>query len=194
MHKSLTKGMLATLAAGALLVPAVPASAAVSATASTAASSAVSAKAAEPYSSFAVKVSATKKVKAGSYIKYKISAVNVGPHFASAEAWWVGGAFPKGVDPRNIRYSTSGKKMECILLTARGFFCWANKDIAVGSSFSVTFYAKTKKSTRGSQKATLGVISYNLDQGMENMDIRELDRLGVPGYLFAKSVKTTVVR
>ncbi|MCK2214584.1 hypothetical protein MF672_012395 [Actinomadura sp. ATCC 31491] len=190
MHKSLAKGaVLAMLASGALLVPAVPASATTATTAATTAKTA-----AKPYSAFAVQVSATKKVKAGSYIKYKISATNRGPYFASADAWFVGGAFPKGVDPRYIRYSSTGKKMDCMLVSDRGFFCWADKDIKVGASFSVTFYAKTKKSARGTQRAALGVISYNLDQGMEDMDMRELDRLGVPGYLFAKSVKTTVVR
>ncbi|MEW9554737.1 hypothetical protein [Nonomuraea sp. NPDC050783] len=187
MHKSFAKGaVLATLATSALLVPAVPA------VATTATTTTATTAAAAPYSSFAVRVKATKRVWAGDSIKYSISATNKGPHYA--DAWFVGGVFPKGVDTRKIRFSSSIPKTECTLLTANSFFCFADQVIEVGDSFSVTFYAKTKKNARGSQKATLGVFSYNVDQGMENMSKAELDRLGIPGYVFSKTVRTTVVR
>jgi uncharacterized repeat protein (TIGR01451 family) len=181
MRNSLAKGALALLAAGALLIPATSASA----TTATAA-------AADPYSSFAVSVKATKAAKAGGKIKYTIVATNKGPHYA--DSWFIGGEFPKGVDMKNVRYDTNHAQMKCELVTARAFYCPPTEIIKVGDSVSITFYAKLKKSAKGTQKATLGIVSYNVDQGMENMSKEELDRLGIPGFAFVKNVKTKVAR
>ncbi|WP_188188658.1 DUF11 domain-containing protein [Nonomuraea sp. SYSU D8015] len=185
MRNSLPK--VATLAAlaGALLIPAVPASAA-------AAPVAAKAAAADPYSAFDVKVKASKTAKAGGKIKYTIVATNKGPHYA--DAWFVGGEFPKGVDMKSIRYDTNHSKMRCELVSARAFWCPPTEVIEVGDSVTLAFYAKLKKSAKGTQKATIGIVSYNFDQGMENLNKEELDRLGVPRFGFEKSVKTKVVR
>jgi hypothetical protein len=182
MQKTLIKGATLAMLAGALLVPAVPASA-------TAASAA-----AEPYSSFAVHVKAPKTAKAGGKIKYTIVATNKGPHYADLNSWFVGGEFPKGVDVKKIRYSTNLPKLSCGLVTERAFYCWAPLTIKVDDSIVLVFDAKLKKSAKGTQKATLGVVTYNVDQGMENMSKEELDRLGIPEFGFAKTVRTKVVR
>jgi uncharacterized repeat protein (TIGR01451 family) len=185
MRYSLSKAATLALLAGALLIPAVPASAATTAT-----TTAVT-KAADPYSAFDVKVKATKAVKAGGKIKYTIVATNKGPHYA--DSWFVGGQFPKGVDLNKIRFGTSVKGTECYG-EGRAFYCFLPQVVEVGDSISMAFDAPLKKSARGTQTATLGVVSYNVDQGMENMSKEELDRLGIPGFGFAKTVKTKVVR
>jgi uncharacterized repeat protein (TIGR01451 family) len=169
MRNSLPKAASLALLAGALLIPAVPASATTTATTAT-----------------------TKTVKAGGKIKYTIVATNKGPHYA--DAWFLGGEFPKGVDVNSVRYDTNHSKMTCELLSARAFWCPPTEVIEVGDSVVINFYAKVKKSATGTQKATLGVVSYNVDQGMEDMSKEELDRLGIPEFGFLKSVKTKVVR
>lgn len=189
MPNSLPKTAALALLAGALLIPAVPAAAAPVTAAPVAAKAAV---AADPYSAFDVKVKAPKVVKAGGNIKYTIVATNKGPHYA--DAWFLGGEFPKGVDVRSIRYETNHTKMRCALVSARAFYCPPTEVIEVGDSVAIVFYAKLKKSAMGTQKATLGVASYNVDQGMENMSKEELDRLGVPEFGFRKTVTTRVVR
>jgi uncharacterized repeat protein (TIGR01451 family) len=186
MQKTLIKGATLAMLAGALLVPAVPASAA----APVAATAAVSA--ADPYSAFDVKLRAPKTVKAGGKIKYTIVATNKGPHYA--DAWFLGGEFPKGVDVKRIRYDTNHSKMRCSLVSARAFYCPPTEVIEVGDSVAITFYATLKKTAKGAQKATLGIVSYNVDQGMEDMSKEELDRLGIPGFGFSKTVTTKVVR
>lgn len=186
MPNSFAKGATLALLAGALLLPAVPASAA-----APVATKAAAAAAADPYSAFNVKVKASKTVKPGGTIKYTIVATNKGPHYA--DAWFVGGQFPKGVDLKKIRYGTSVKGTECVG-EGRAFFCFLPQLLEVGDSVSMIFEAKVKKSATGTQKATLGVVSYNVDQGMEDMSKEELDRLGIPEFGFAKTVKTKVVR
>jgi uncharacterized repeat protein (TIGR01451 family) len=187
MRNSLPKAASLALLAGALLIPAVPASATTTATTATTVT-----KAADPFSAFTVKVKAPKTVKAGGKIKYTIVATNKGPHYA--DAWFLGGEFPKGVDVNSVRYDTNHSKMRCELVSARAFWCPPTEVIEVGDSVVINFYAKVKKSAKGTQKATLGVVSYNVDQGMEDMSKEELDRLGIPEFGFLKSVKTKVVR
>ncbi|TYB53817.1 hypothetical protein FXF51_49095 [Nonomuraea sp. PA05] len=182
MRNSLLKGAALAIAAGALLLPAVPASATATATAAS--------TAAEPFSTFDVKVKASKTVKPGGKITYTINAVNKGPHYA--DSWFVGGQFPKGVDLRKIQYWAE-KDTECFL-DGRAFYCFIPRVVEVGEAVSMKFVAKTTKKAKGTQTATLGVVTYNVDQGMENMSKEELDRLGIPEYAFAKTVKTKVVR
>ncbi|MGN9843744.1 hypothetical protein ACTMTI_37030 [Nonomuraea sp. H19] len=184
MRNSLPKAASLALLAGALLVPAVPAAAA-----PVAAKTAVTA--AEPYSAFDVKVKAPKTARAGGKISYTIVATNKGPHYA--DAWFVGGQFPKDIDLRKIYYRTNIKGTECAL-EGRAFYCLLPQVLEKGESVTVIFDAKLKKSATGTQKATLGVVSYNVDQGMENMSKEELDRLGIPEYGFSKTVRTKVVR
>ncbi|MEQ4720862.1 hypothetical protein [Nonomuraea sp. B19D2] len=175
--RNLTKVASLALLAGALLAPAVPASATTVAD--------------EPFSVFDVKVKASKTVKPGGKIKYSIVATNKGPH--EADAWFVGGAFPKGVDLKRIMYSTSVKDTECGL-EGRAFFCLLPVILEKGDSITMTFEAKVKKTATGTQQATLGVVSYDLQTGMDNMSKEELERLGVPEHGYAKTVKTKVVR
>ncbi|GAA3662138.1 hypothetical protein GCM10022224_027320 [Nonomuraea antimicrobica] len=185
MRNSLTKVAALALAAGALLVPAVPASATTVATGSTAT------VLDEPFSVFDVQVKAPKTVKSGGKITYKIVATNKGPHYA--DAWFVGGALPKGADLRRVEYTTSVKGTECGL-EGRALYCWLPQILEKGDSVTMTFEVRLKKSAKGTQQATLGVISYDVQTGMENMSREELERLGIPEHGYAKTVKTKIVR
>ncbi|WP_433436679.1 hypothetical protein [Nonomuraea sp. CA-141351] len=175
--RNLTKVVSLALLAGALLVPAVPASATTVAD--------------DPFSVFDVKVKASKTAKAGGKIKYSIVATNKGPY--DADAWFVGGEFPKGVDFKRIMYTTSVKKTACGL-EGRAFFCLLPKVLKKGDSIEMTFEAKLKKTATGTQTATLGVVSYDVQTGMDNMSKEELERLGIPSHGYGKTVKTKVVR
>ena len=186
MRNSLPKVASLALLAGALLLPAVPASA--SAAAVTAKTAAVMD---DPFAVFDVKVKAPKTAKAGGRVNYSIHATNTGPF--SADSYFVGGEFPKSVDLRKIRYRTSVAKTECFL-EGRAFFCFLPKVLEKGDSITMIFETRLKKSAKGTQKATLGVVSYDVQQGMDNMSKEELDRLGVPEHGYAKTVKTKVVR
>ncbi|SEG74987.1 conserved repeat domain-containing protein [Nonomuraea solani] len=183
MRYSLPKAASLALLAGALLLPAVPASA------TTVTNTAAVLD--DPFSVFKVSVKAPKTAKAGGNLTYKISAVNTGPH--SADAWFVGGEFPKGVDLKKIRYASSVAKTECFG-EGRAFFCYAPKVLEKGDGVTLAFYTKLKKNAKGAQKATLGIISYDVQQGMEDMSKEELDRLGIPVNGYPKSVTTKVVR
>ncbi|MGP3962879.1 hypothetical protein ACTWPT_43500 [Nonomuraea sp. 3N208] len=184
MRNSLLKAATLALLAGALLIPAVPASA-------TTATTSAAATAADPFSAFGVKVKAPKTVKAGGKIKYTIVATNKGPHYA--DSWFLGGEFPKGVDLKKIRFGTSVKGTECYG-EGRAFYCFLPQVVEVGDSVAMVFDAPLKKGAKGTQTATIGVVSYNVDQGMENMSKEELDRLGIPEFGFKKTVKTKIVR
>ncbi|GAA3247700.1 hypothetical protein [Nonomuraea helvata] len=175
--RNLTKAVSLALLAGALLAPAVPASA--------------TTVASQPFSVFDVKVKASKTVKAGGKIKYSIVATNKGPY--EADAWFVGGQFPKGVDLKRISYTTSVKKTECGL-EGRAFWCFLPVVLEKGDSIEMTFEAKVKKGTTATQEATLGVVSYDVQTGMDNMSKEELERLGIPEHGYGKTVKTKVVR
>ncbi|MEV0228500.1 hypothetical protein [Nonomuraea sp. NPDC050786] len=175
--RNLTKAASLALLAGALLVPAVPASATTVAD--------------RPFSVFDVKVKASKTVKAGGKIYYSIVATNKGPY--DADYWFVGGQFPKGVDLKRIMYTTSVKKTECGL-EGRAFWCDLPVVLEKGDSIKMTFEAKLKKGATGTQEATIGVISYDVQTGMDNMSKEELERLGVPEHGYGKTVKTKVVR
>ncbi|MEV0613867.1 hypothetical protein AB0I81_11140 [Nonomuraea sp. NPDC050404] len=183
MSNSLPKVASLALLAGALLLPAIPASAATATTAAV--------KADEPFSTFDVTVKAPKKVKAGAKITYTIYATNKGPHYA--DAWFIGGEFPKGVDLKRIRFGTTVKGTECAL-DGRAFFCLAPKVVEKGESVAMAFTTKVDKKAKGTLTAKLGVVAYSADQGFENMSKEELDRLGVPVHGFVKTAKTKVVR
>ncbi|MCF6472934.1 hypothetical protein FAF44_31755 [Nonomuraea sp. MG754425] len=183
MRNSLTKVAALAIAAGALLLPAVPAAAGTT--------TATAATMAEPFSAFDVKVKAPKTAKPGGKIKYTISATNKGPHYA--DAWFIGGEFPKGMDLRRINYTPPVKDTECFL-DGRAFYCYVPAIVEKGDTVTMTFSGKLTKQAKGTQTATLGVVSYNYDQGMEDMSKEELDRLGVPQYAFAKTVKTKIAR
>ncbi|MEV4361544.1 hypothetical protein ACWEPL_24290 [Nonomuraea sp. NPDC004186] len=177
--RNLTKAASLALLAAALLVPAVPASASTTTAAD------------EPFSVFDVKVKAAKTAKAGGKLNFSIVATNKGPY--QADAYFVGGEFPKGVDLRRIMYRTSVKGTECGL-EGRAFFCFLPEILEKGDSISLIFETKLKKTATGTQTAKLGVISYDVQTGMENMSKEELDRLGIPEHGYVKTVKTKIVR
>ncbi|MEV0381823.1 hypothetical protein [Nonomuraea sp. NPDC050643] len=174
--------------AGALLLPAVPASATTATTATAAKSAAVMD---DPFSVFKVTLKAPKTAKAGGRLNYTISAINTGPYYA--DRWFLGGEFPKGVDLKRIRFRTSIADTECFL-EGRAFYCFANQVMEKGDSVTMIFETKLSKKAKGVQKATLGIITYDVDQGAENMSKEELDRLGFPVRGYAKTAKTKIVR
>lgn len=186
--KAASFALIAPLA-GSLLLAATPASAATTAVATSASASVQ----ADPYSVFNVKVKGPKTAKAGGKIRYTIVATNEGPYEATGGTWFVGGQFPKGMDLKRIKFSTSVDDTQCGL-TGRDFFCVLPATVKMGEYISMGFEGKLKKNAKGTQKAILGVVSYNVDTGMENLSKEELDRLGIPGYGFVKTVKTKVVR
>ncbi|MFF0867712.1 hypothetical protein ACFYUV_38535 [Nonomuraea sp. NPDC003560] len=194
MRNSLTKVASLALLAGALIVPAVPASA----TTTTAAHTATAAKAADaPFAVFDIKLKASKTAKAGGQIKYSLQATNTGPY--SADAWFVGGQFPKGVDLRKIRYSAP--KGTICALDGRALYCSVPYVLEKDDWVRLEFYAKLKKSAMGTQKATLGVVTYDVQQGMWDQEKgtwslaqEELERLGIPEHGYAKTAKTKIVR
>lgn len=181
--------MLAAPVAGALVFSAAPVSAAPAAPVAAAAVK----SAEDPFSVFDVKLTATKKAKAGGKVRYSITAVNAGPHEATGGTWFVGGLFPKGVDLKKISYRTSVEGTQCELIK-RDLFCVLPATVKKGESVAMIFDARLTKSAKGTQKAILGVVSYNVQTGMENLSKEELDRLGVPGFGFVKQASTKVVR
>ncbi|WP_327088188.1 hypothetical protein OIE66_38660 [Nonomuraea sp. NBC_01738] len=186
MRNSIAKAAAFSLIAGAMILPAVPASAA------TTNASSVAVKAAdEPFAAFSVKVKAPKTAKAGGKLNYVVTGVNKGPY--SADAWFVGGEFPKGVDLRKVRYRTSVPGTECSL-DGRALFCLLPTVLEKGDAFTMVFETRLKKNAKGVQKAILGVASFDVQQGMEGLDKEELERIGVPSHAYAKLVKTKVVR
>ncbi|MEU8320867.1 hypothetical protein AB0C33_21145 [Nonomuraea sp. NPDC048881] len=194
MRNSLTKVASLALLAGALIVPAVPASA----TTTTAAHTATAAKAADaPFAVFDIKLKASKTAKAGGLIKYSLQATNTGPY--SADAWFVGGQFPKGVDLRKISYRAP--KGTVCALDGRALYCSVPYVLEKDDWVRLDFYAKLKKSATGTQKATLGVVTYDVQQGMWDQEKgtwslaqEELERLGIPEHGYAKTAKTKIVR
>jgi len=188
MRNAITKVTSFALLAGALALPALPASAEV-------ASGAVATTAAvadNPYAVFDVKVKAPKKVKVGGKLNYRVTLTNKGPH--SADAWFVGGQLPKGVDLKKVHYATNVPDSVCFLEEERSIFCLLPKVMEKGDTAYLTFETKLTKKAKGTQKAILGVVNYDVDQGMEDLSKEELDRLGVKSHVYAKVVKTKIVR
>ncbi|MFI6321412.1 hypothetical protein ACIBG8_28000 [Nonomuraea sp. NPDC050556] len=185
INKAASIALVAPLA-GSLLFAAAPASAAPAV-----ATKAVTAQS-DPYSSFDVQVKAPKTAKAGGKVRYSVVATNAGPYEATAGTWFVGGTFPKGLDLKKTSYRASVAGTECSLVD-RELFCLFPATVKKGEYVSIVFEGRFKKNAKGTQKAILGVASYNVDTGMENLSKEELDRLGIPGYAFAKLVKTRIV-
>ncbi|MEV3978411.1 hypothetical protein [Nonomuraea sp. NPDC049758] len=192
MRNSLTKVASLALLAGALIVPAVPASAT-----TTTAHTATAAKADDAFAVFDIKLKASKTAKAGGQIKYSLQATNTGPY--SADAWFVGGQFPKGVDLRKIRYRAP--KGTVCALDGRALYCSVPYVMEKDDWVRLDFYAQLKKSATGTQKATLGVVTYDVQQGMWDQEKgtwslaqEELERLGIPEHGYAKSATTKIVR
>jgi uncharacterized repeat protein (TIGR01451 family) len=190
MRSSLTKVASLALIAGALVVPAVPASATTTTVAQT------QKVLDDPFAVFDIQLKGSKTVRPGGTIKYSITATNTGPY--SADAWFVGGQFPKGVDLRKIRYS--GPKGTVCFLDGRALYCSVPYVLEKDDWVRLTFDAKLKKNAMGTQKATLGVVTYDVQQGMWDQEKgtwalaqEEMERLGIPEHGYAKTVKTRIV-
>lgn len=182
MRHAIMKAASFALLAGALVLPTAPASA-TTATATTTAA---------PFSVFDVRVKAPKTAKAGGKLSYRVIATNKGPH--EADAWFVGGQFPKGVDLKKIRYSSSVPGAECTLEGGRTFFCVLPQVLEKGDSATLVFDTKLTKKAKGTQKALLGVVSFDVQQGMEDLSMAELERLGIKSHAYLKQVSTTIKR
>ncbi|MFG1697055.1 hypothetical protein [Nonomuraea sp. NPDC049309] len=179
MRNTLPKVATAALTAGALMLTAAPVSAAVQASKN------------EPFSVFDVSVKAPKKVKAGGKISYTVVAQNKGPHYA--DYYFLGGEFPKGIDLKKVYYRSSVKGTECEL-DGRALYCFIPKVVEKGEAIAMIFDVRLTKKARGTQTARLGIVSYDVQTGMEDMSKEELDRLGIPVHGYAKTVKTKIVR
>ncbi|GAA0954259.1 hypothetical protein [Nonomuraea longicatena] len=185
MRSSIAKTAAFTIIAGAVVLPALPAAAAPVTAAATAAAS-------EPaFANFDVEVQAPSRARAGGKLNYTISGVNTGPH--SANAWFVIGELPRGVDVRKLRYRSSVKDTQCVTEKTT-VVCILPKELQKGDDFTLVLETRVKKYAKGTQKAALGVLTFDVQKGMENLSKEELERWGVPSHVFAKEVKTRLAR
>ncbi|MEU8383858.1 hypothetical protein [Streptosporangium sp. NPDC048865] len=143
---------------------------------------------AEPYSTFAVTVSAPKKVKANGKITYRIKAVNKGPH--QADFFYMGGLLPKGSKATAV----FGPKGTTCDTYDDGFWCWGPDIIEVGDHETMAITVKLGKKSGRTAQAILGVDSYDIPTGAENLSRDELERMGIKSWYFVKKVKTSVTR
>ncbi|PZG18854.1 hypothetical protein C1I98_38220 [Spongiactinospora gelatinilytica] len=144
----------------------------------------------KPYSSFKVALAATKKAKAGGTITYSIKATNVGPH--TADAYFIGGRLPKGISGKVTYWAPDGTKCDW---DDTGFWCWGDWVLKVGETDSLKLQFKLKKSVKGTASGKLGVLSYDVPHGAEDLSKEELDRIGgIKGWDFTRTVKTKIVR
>jgi hypothetical protein len=171
----------AALLTGATLFAAAPASAVTSA----------AVKATDPFSSFTIRAKATAKVKPGGRIHYSIDATNRGPY--AADYYWIGGTLPKGTDTRKTLYYDGPKGITCDY-SGRDFWCWNKEVLEVGQSTRLTFDLKLKKSFHGTATAKIGVITYDVPTGAETLNKELLQKLGIKGWIFSRTVKTKVIR
>ncbi|MFI7132957.1 hypothetical protein ACIBQ1_45290 [Nonomuraea sp. NPDC050153] len=185
MRRSLTLLLTGSLAAAPLAVPA-PASAAT--TSATTVPAAATVARVKPFSSFKISAKGTDRTKRGGKITYSIRAKNLGPYYA--DYYWMGGEVPKGVVPR-LRWG--GPKGTKCTWEGRWFWCWGPLRLEKGKTDWLNFQLTLKKGTKGTATARLGVMSFDVDQGMENIDEEELKRLGIKGYYWLKKVNTKIV-
>ncbi|MER5645165.1 hypothetical protein [Streptosporangium sp. NPDC002524] len=143
---------------------------------------------AEPYSTFAITVSAPKKVKANGKITYKIKAVNKGPH--QADYFFTGGLLPKGSKVLKV----AGPKGTTCDSYEDGLWCWNPNVVEVDEYETLAITVKLGKKSGRTAQAILGVDSYDVPTGAENLSRDELERMGIKSWYFVKKVKTSIVR
>ncbi|GAA2880737.1 hypothetical protein GCM10010517_43410 [Streptosporangium fragile] len=141
----------------------------------------------EPYSAFKVSVSAPKKVRAGGKITYTIKAVNEGPHLA--DTFYMGGLVPKG---SKITAIHAPKGTVCDNYSD-GFWCWTPDALKVGQYEAIQVTVKLGKKSGRTAEAILGVDTYDVPNGAENLSRDEYERMGIKGWYFVKKVKTRIV-
>ncbi|MGP3962884.1 hypothetical protein ACTWPT_43525 [Nonomuraea sp. 3N208] len=191
MRRSFSLFLAGGLAAGALTAPGQAGAAITTAPTTTATTAATPTKTTArlaPYSSFKVSVKHTKRTKRGGKITYYVKAKNLGPHYA--DYYWMGGEVPKGI-VSTLRWG--GPKGTKCTWEGRWFWCWGPIRLEKGETDWLNFQVTLKKGTTGTAKARVGVLSFDVDQGMENMSEAELKRLGIKGYYWLKTAKTTIV-
>lgn len=145
-------------------------------------------KADDPFSSFAVKVTAPRRARAGGKITYRIKATNKGPYVA--DSFWTGGALPKGSKPSAV-YAPKGT--ECGVYQD-GFWCFTPNALEVGEYETIDIVVKLSRKTRGTATAVLGVDTVDLPTGAETLNREEFARMGIKHWYFVKKVKTRIVR
>ncbi|MBG0827284.1 hypothetical protein HS041_05855 [Planomonospora sp. ID67723] len=183
-----TSGMLLGLG---LLVPLSVAPAVPAAASATAAPSSVSSqtKLDKPWSSFKVSVKAPKRVRNGQEFMYEIKVTNLGPQ--KADYFYVGGTgLPRGIN--DTVYYKGPKGTECDFYED-GFWCVTPWILDEGESETVKVWVKLKKRTKGTAVARLGVDTWNVPSGGENLDRSEWKRLAFPHWYITKTVKTKIV-
>lgn len=187
MRRSFSLFLIGGLAAAPLVVPAQAGATAATSTTTAATTTTVAAQA-KPFSNFKISVKYNKSTRRGGKITYYLKAKNLGPYYA--DYYWIGGEVPKGVVP-TLRWSAS-KGSKCTW-EGRWFWCWGKYVLQKGKTDWLNFQVTLKKGTTGVATARLGVIAYDVDQGMENIDKEELKRLGIKGYTWLKTAKTRIV-
>jgi hypothetical protein len=188
MHLKLARlaslALVAPLVSGTFLAPAAPAAAKPASVTTTVT------KAEDPWSAFQVLAKAPKKVKKGSKIKYQLDVINRGPE--PANAYYVGGKLPKGIDLKKVYY-WAPKGTECSFFPD-GFWCFIPIYLEVDDYVSLDIQVKLKKTTRGTAVAKLGVDSWNIPHGAEDLDRARLKELNIKHFYFLKTLKTKIVK
>ncbi|MEV0582925.1 hypothetical protein [Nonomuraea sp. NPDC050310] len=126
-----------------------------------------------PYSKFKISVKYDTQTKRGGKITYLLKAKNLGPYYANW--YWVGAKVPKGVEPR---LTWTGPKSSKCTWEGEWFWCWGPYALDVGDTDWLQFQLKLKKTTKGVATARVGVLSFDVPNGAENVDKEELDRIG----------------
>ncbi|MFB9628893.1 hypothetical protein [Nonomuraea helvata] len=185
MRRSVSLFLAGGLAVAPLAVPA-QASAAATTVRTTVPTTAVAQL--KPYSKFKISVRHTTRTKRGGKITYYVRAKNLGPYYA--DYYWMGGQLPKGVRT-TLRWG--GPKGTKCTWKGQWFWCWGPLRLEKGKTDWLNFQLTLKPGTRGSVAARVGVMSFDVQQGMENMNEEELKRLGIKSYLWLKKVRTQIV-
>jgi hypothetical protein len=158
----------------------------------TAAATKARATADDPYSVFKIsKVKYTKKVKPGGWLKYSFTATNTGPF--EADYYWIGATLPKGIDPKGTLYWVGPKGTTCSWKD-REFWCWTPHILKAGSSDTLSFWLRLSKKAKGTQVAKLGAINYDVPHGAEDLNKDRLKDLGIKGWIYSRTVKTSVIK
>ncbi|MFJ2028338.1 hypothetical protein [Streptosporangium sp. NPDC087985] len=148
----------------------------------------------EPFSTFAVKATASKTVRPGGKIAYSIKATNTGPYTSDAGSYFVVAYVPKHVDINGKGGSYRGPKKAGCITEEQLVVCLVDKNLKLGDSVSFNFEFKVKKGAKGTLKTALGVLAYDVPTGAETLSRDELERLGVKSWFFGKQHSTKVAR
>ncbi|MCF6472929.1 hypothetical protein FAF44_31730 [Nonomuraea sp. MG754425] len=185
MRRSLSLSLAGGLAAAALAAPAQASATTVTAPAAATRAAAVTAA---PFSNFKISVKHSRTTKRGGKITYYVKAKNLGPHYA--DYYFIGGQVPSGVKPTLRWGGPKGTKCEW---SGRWFWCWGPMALSKGKTDWLNFQVTLKSGTKGTATARVGVLSFDVDQGMENMSQDELKRLGIKHHYDLKTARTRIV-